>query len=182
MALAPFAKAADLKVLAPALDDDTADLVLDLVSAGIRASVGWDVDKVTGVTYERVIPFKRRGTAAMWSVVLPAVNVTAVSQVVVDGVTLTDAQWDSTTAGIVYLQSPCREKVTVTYTAGYQRAPADAVPAVFRTCALEYASRLAGNPGGVKSYTMGGVSETFADDARTMADQDSRLDTYRVFT
>lgn len=177
MALVPFAKAADLQVLVPALPDSQAELLLDLVSGTIRNALGWDVDKATGLVYTQRV---RRGS---WleAIVLPALNVTAITSVVVDGTTLLPAQYDATPAGVVYLNDVvARKSATVTYTAGFQRAPADLAPPVLRTVALDYASRVASNPGGVQAYSMGGTSETFGADPAEVAATDNRLDPYRV--
>lgn len=178
--LTPFAKPADLRLLLPALSDDAAVLALDVVSGAIRGSLGWDVDRVVGATYAQVVP---RGRAPLKAVILPALNVEAVASVVVDDVTLPASGYDATPAGVVYLHdSSVHRKVTVTYTAGYVRAPEDEAPPVLRTVALDYAAQLALNPDGVASYTMGQVSETLAADARRLADDDTRLDPHRVVT
>lgn len=177
MALVPFAKPTDLLVLAPALPNDQATLLLDLVSATIRTSLGWDVDEATGIVYTQRV----RPGSYLEAIVLPALNVTAIDSVVVDGTALTPQQYDATPAGVVYLNGIlARKSAVVTYTAGWKREPVDLAPPVLRTVALDYAARAASNPGGVQSYTMGGTSETFGADPAEIADNDSRLDPYRV--
>lgn len=180
MALVPFAQASDLTTLEPSVDDASAQVAVDLVSAAIRASIGWDVDRAVDVTYTRVVPRRDRAFSAnIWSIVLPTTHLTAVSAVTVDGVATTDYDW--ITSGIVYLGSPASRSVGVTYTGGWVRSPADQAPAVFRTVAVEYALRMANNPSGVRSYQLGNAQETF--DFNTLKaelDEDCRLDAYRV--
>lgn len=180
MALVTFAKVADLQRLAPALSTEDAQLALEMASSSIRASVQWDVDRAADKVYTRVIPFARRGTTGISSVILPAINVTAVSEVKVDDVVVPSTGYEWTTSGIVFLESPATRKVEVTYTAGWARTPVDAAPPVFRTIALEVAARVAGNPEGVREYTMGQTSESFASELKDALDEDPRLDPYRV--
>jgi hypothetical protein len=177
MALQLFAKPADLMALVPEVDEASATLTLTIVSGAIRSSIGWDVDKVTNAVYAKTL---RPGSRAT-SVVLPALNVTAVSALEVDGVAQSASAYRVTPAGVIYLDGVSATKtIEVTYTAGWQATPTDQRPSVFRQVALEYASSLAGNPSGMKSYAMGGTSETFGDRAQTMASADERLDAYRV--
>lgn len=177
MALLPFAKPADLQILAPSIDDASAELLLDLVSGVIRSAIGWDVDEVADRVYTQTI----RPCNYLEAVVLPALNLTGITSIVVDGVTLTAGQWDATPAGVVYLKGVlASESVVVTYTAGYPRSPRDDAPPALRAIALDYAMRWASNPSGVKQYSMGGTSETFESDIRTLADSDERLDPFRV--
>lgn len=176
MALQAFAKSDDLLLLAPDIDQATADMVLSIVSGAIRDAIRWDVDyKVGRVTTQKVRP-----GSVKHSITLPALNVTVITTVKVDGTTIASTEYDATEAGVVYLKSPAYKSVEVTYTAGYARTPVDNAPPVFRLAALEYATRLAGNPSGARSYAMGGTSETFADAALSMATDDERLDPYRV--
>ena len=180
MPLVTFAKVADLQKLAPSLSDDDALLALELASSSIRASVQWDVDRAADKVYTRVVPFSRRGSTGISSVILPALNVTAVAEVKVDDVVVSASGYEWTSSGIVFLESPATRKVEVKYTAGWARTPVDAAPPVFRAVALEAAARLAGNPEGVRQYTMGQTSEQFAGDLKDMLDEDPRLDPYRV--
>jgi hypothetical protein len=177
MPLQPFATSADLAKLMSDVETATADLALELISGAIRDSLGWDVDERAGRVYTTLVRFR----APLRSVVLPALNVTVLTSVVVDDVTLPVASYDGTESGVVYLNGVlAHKKAVVTYTAGYKRTPTDEAPPVLRAVCLDYAMKLAGNPGGVRSYSMGGVSETFASDARDLADADCRLDHYRV--
>lgn len=179
MALVPFAKPSDLKILAPAVTDEYAELVLDLVSGTIRNALGWNVDKEVDAVYTKVIP---AGQTYLDCVVLPALNLTSIKSngVVVDGITLASTEYDATSAGVVYLKVLAWQTVSITYTAGYQRAPLDTAPPVLRSVALDYASRMLGNPSGVRSYAMGGTAETFGEDISTLAADDERLDPFRV--
>jgi hypothetical protein len=110
--------------------------------------------------------------------VLPALNVTDVTSVVVDGTTLTADQWDATTSGIVYLRTWPSRIATITYSAGYVRQPEDKAPGVFREVCLDYATARVSNPEGLKAYTLGGTSETFMEHPPLV--EDPRLDSYRV--
>ena len=174
MALQPFAKAADLTLLA-GVDEATADLVLSVVSGAIRASLGWDVDKVVGATHTVTVDPGR----TVSKVVVPALNVT-VTQVTVDGTVLTAADYVAKPSGVVTLRYPADASVAVQYTGGWAATPTDQRPSILRLCALEYATRLAGNPAGARSYAMGGTSETFGSAALSMATDDERLDALRV--
>lgn len=175
MPLVPFAKAEDLRTLVPSMSAETAALALDLVSGSIRSSIGWDVDRRSRTSTKIIRP---GGYAT--SFVLPALNVTAITSVTVDGTVLTTSQYAATESGIVYLQGVVAHKsIVVVYTAGWKRIP-DEAPSVFRSLSLEYAARCAENLTGVKSYTIGLVSENFGDVSRAMADDDSRLDDFRV--
>lgn len=195
MALKPFAKVADLQILVPTMDDATATLTLDLVSGAIRAAVGWDVDQVVNAVYTKLIVGTSPFDAEVYTnegypsityftgrVVLPVMNLTAVSEVKADGVVVPVAEYAFTTAGVVRLNSSPATSIEVTYTAGYVRSPIDEVPSVFRSVALEYAAKFAGNPAGVRSYQLGAAMETFADPGamRSMVEGDARLDAYRV--
>jgi hypothetical protein len=178
--LVPFAKRGDVQALAPTLSDAAADLALELVSAGIRDSLHWDVDQVVGATYTQIV---QRGTAPLVAVVLPALNVTAIASVEIDGVVQDVSTYDCTPGGVLYLHSvTVSEKVVVTYTAGYVRAPEDKAPGILRLVAIEYAIRLGTNPDGTVSYAMGGTSETLGAGAKALADEDSRLDVHRAVT
>lgn len=176
MSLVPFAKPGDLQVLAPAVSDAQATLVLDLVSGTIRESLGWDVDEHT-TTYTQDVPPGSRRTAA----VLPVLNLTEVTSVEVDGTAQAAGAYYFTASGIVYLTSAVATRsVAVTCTAGYSRVPTDKAPSVLRSVALDYAMRMVANPTGVASYAIGGTSETFASDLTELAASDHRLDNLRV--
>lgn len=199
--LLPFAKVSDLQLLAPGTTDDQAELLLDLVSASIRETVHWHVDQVTGLTFTKSVrPLTDFGwnpesgllvgSRPLTFLTLPCLNLTVVTTLVVDGVTLVAAgvPISSTVittdqaAGVIYFNDrPVNDTATVTYTAGYVRAPQDQVPAIFRTVALDYAARWSNNPSSVSSYTMGSTSESFATpDLVAALDADHRLDAYRV--
>lgn len=194
--LQPFAKASDLLILAPALDEATATLALDLVSGVIRSAVGWDVDQ-QALTYTKYVsedqdphPLRYAEYRGSWYssrstkvVVVPALNLTAVTKLMVDDVQLTADQFHFTTAGVIRFDVHATDHVDVEYTAGYVRVP-DRAPPIFRAVALEYAIKMATNPVGVRSYNLGGaaaVSETFADNGlRSLVEDDLRLDPYKI--
>jgi hypothetical protein len=88
--------------------------------------------------------------------------VTAVTSIVEEGTTLTvvtDFDWTSYGKLIrVYRRWTSKPRaVVVTFTHGYATAPDD----VKGVC-LSLAGRLYENPGSLRSYTVGGVSETYA--------------------
>lgn len=177
MALVPFAKASNLQTLAPAVSDDQAGLLLDLVSGTIRDALGWDVDKAVDATYTQDVPPGN----CLEAVVLPALNLTAVSSVVVDGASQVASAYRFTKGGILYLTGILAfTTVAVTYTAGYARTPEDTAPPVLRAVALDYAMRMVANPTMVRKYAIGGTSEEFSDDLYEIARADCRLDGLRV--
>lgn len=193
MPLLPFATLAELRTLKPELTDDLARLALTLASGRIRAAVGWDVDQASG-TYTRLYrPGYRTGldpaldhdldhgsrSTTPATITLPAMNVTGVASVTVDDAALTADQWDASTSGIVYLNGvrPYR-KAVVAYTAGWVRYPEDTAPVVFKECCLEVASDIAGNIDRLRSYSIGGDSESFMESYPL--DEDPRLGPYRV--
>ena len=185
--LQPFARPKDVQVLLPGLDDAQAELVVDLVSATIREHVRWAVDWQAGLTYSRVVArttragWPHRGTAAgpLLSVTLPAMHVTAVQSVNVDGLVLLAGQYELEPAGVVYVDVPVWRRIDVVYDAGFVRAPQDQAPPVFRSVCLDLATRLADNPTGSGSYVMGVVQENLSVASDLLA-SDQRLDRYRI--
>lgn len=164
-----FATSTDLQVLDPDVSTAQAELVLDLVSADIRAGVGWDVDQDTGSVTEV--------GCWIWTVVIPARNVTDVT-VTADGVTLVQGTDYLLKGSVVTLMAPAL-KVVVDYTAGY---PEGEVPDVFRSVCLDYAQRRLANPAGERSWSLGDEAHTFAGTglpADLDAGTDARLDDYR---
>ena len=194
MTLLPFATVDDLQILAPAASDDAARLAVDVISGVIRgrSGVGWQVDRMLGATYTRLTTGARPSwhyrqaaglsTQGPYSVTLPAMNLTAIASVVVDDRTLGESEWDATASGIVYLSSPPSRSVSVTYDAGYPRAPVDEAPGEFRQVCLDMAAQWVDNPtGALMSYTLGQAGERFDTAAATAAVAgDARLDPYRV--
>lgn len=175
-ALVPFVKPGAITTLAPATSEASAELVAVQVSNIIRGSLGWDVDQVADATYTQVVS----PSNMLEAVVLPALNLTAVASVVVDGSALASSAYNATSSGVVYLDGCYAYKsVTVTYTAGWVREP-DTLPGTLSAVALDYALRMIGNPTGVKAYSMGNASETFAVDLAEIAATDNRLDPWRV--
>lgn len=190
MVLIPFAKARDVQTLLP-VEDAVAELAVRTVSNGIRGSIGWDVDYQTGLTYERLYrghagrgdpvlsAVRFQNVTQRPSVILPAMNITAITSIVVDGNTLTVDQYDATKSGIVYLGVAPARMVTVTYAAGFVRQPEDKAPPVLGEVCLEHAISFASNPENVKSYTLGeNTGENFHE--RKSLDEDNRLDPWRV--
>ncbi len=195
MPLVPFVKPSEIQTLVPC-DDDLAALAARVVSGGIRRSVGWDVDYRAGQTHTRL--YRRRFAGPLGGldpalsaydergrsrtdpcIVLPAMNLTDVASVVVDGRTLTADEWDATVSGIVYLHGLTPQRsATVTFTAGWKRQPEDEAPGTFLEVALEHGVDLASNPERLRSYNLIGAGESFSE--RTPLVDDSRLDPYRV--
>ena len=107
----------------------------------------------------------------LWStplvVRIPQRPVTAISAVVINGVTLTqnvDWVWDQVTPKILLSRVPWASNVFqawpaafVTYTAGYATIPADV-----KGIALAVAGRIYDNPRGIRSRAIGDYQETFA--------------------
>lgn len=182
MPLYPFASPDDLVTLT-GCDRDLARLAVELASDDIRESIRWDVDQVIGATYtaagDHLVSALGARTSVRWpTVVLPMLNVTEVASVVVDGVTLEASQFDVERCGIVHLWVPRPARLTVvTYTAGFVRSPEDEAPGVFRKVCLELAAQMASNPERLRSYNIGGASESF--DTLDL-DEDHRLDNWRA--
>ena len=177
-----FATADDLAtyLLPRQIDSGQAALILDQVSDDIRADLGWSVTEESA----QVLVTDGAGSTA---VILPTLHLTAVS-VIEDGVALvegTDYIWDTT--GIVtrvrsrYPMSWCTklQSVQITYDHGY--ADAD-VPTVFKSVALEMASKQAGNPGNlITSRTVGQTAESYSIPNKLIHESPlSRLDRYRI--
>jgi hypothetical protein len=137
------------------LDTYSATQALDVASKAIRDHCGWEITQQTGA----VITLDGNCEGSLW---LPSMLVTAVSSVVEDGTTLTvGTQFDWTSygklirVGRAWTWKP--RSVVVTYTHGYATAP-DSVKGV----CLAAAGRRYQNPEARRSYTVGGVSESFA--------------------
>lgn len=136
------------------LDTYTATQALEHASQAIRDHCGWTISQetVTGKVLDS------HGERSIW---LPTLLLTAVASVVEKGVTLTvTTDYDWTAYGRL-IRSGCwpneARSVTVTYTHGYATVP-DSVKGV----CLAAAGRRYQNPEGRRSYTVGGISESFA--------------------
>jgi len=136
------------------LDTYTATQALDIASQAIRDHCGWNISQetVTGKVLDS------HGDRSIW---LPTLLLTAVASVVENGDTLTvvdDYDWTEYGRLIRASRWPNQARsVTVTYTHGYATVP-DSVKGV----CLAAAGRRYQNPEGRRSYTVGGISESFA--------------------
>jgi hypothetical protein len=137
------------------LDTYTATQALDIASQAIRDHCGWSITQESGA----VATLDGVEGSALW---LPSMLVTGVASVVESGATLTVvSQFDWTAYGKLIRVGRCwtskPRSVVVTYTHGYTAAP-DSVKGV----CLAAAGRRYQNPNTARSYTVGGVSESFA--------------------
>ena len=158
--MAAFATASELAShLQRDLDTATAVLALDNASQQIRSLVHWSITEEVGV----VLTMEGRGERSLR---LPTRLLTAVASVVEDGVTLTvltDYDWTSEgqllrADGTVWSRKV--RSVVVTYTHGYAAGSEKLRTA--RAVCLDLAGDLYDNLAGLRSYTVGGVSETYA--------------------
>lgn len=139
------------------LDTYTATQALDNASQAIRDHCGWTISQetVTGKVLDC------DGSRSLW---LPTLLLTALGPVVELGVTLTVLSgYDWTEYGRIIRAGrwPNQARsVTVTYTHGYAT-----VPNSVKGVCLAVAGRRYQNPGALRSYTIGGVSETYAPSA-----------------
>lgn len=137
------------------LDTYSATLALDIASKAIRDHCGWEITQQTNT----VVTLDGVEGSVLW---LPSQLVTAVASVVENGVTLTAvSQFDWTSYGKLIRVGRCwyckPRSVVVTFTHGYA-----AVPDSIKGVCLAAAGRRYQNPQSVRSYTIGGVSESFA--------------------
>ena len=137
------------------LDTYSAAQALDLASQAIRDHCGWSITQVTGA----VETLDGGGGRSVW---LKTKLLTAVTSVTELGLSLpVTTGFDWTDAGQVirvgrwWTYRP--RSVVVTYTHGYATVP-DSVKGV----CLSIAGRRYQNPETLKSYTVGGVSESYA--------------------
>jgi hypothetical protein len=136
------------------LDTYSATQALDHASQAIRDHCGWNISQetVTGKVLDS------DGSRSLW---LPTLLLTAVGPVVENGVTLTVLSgYDWTEYGRLIRAGrwPNQARsVTVTYTHGYA-----VVPESVKGVCLAVAGRRYQNPEGRRSYTVGGISESFA--------------------
>ena len=174
-----LAPAADLQLLNPQLSDQTAALVLEVVSASIRAGIGWAPEH----SADQVLTVRPRPYTPIRTICLPARHITACE--ISDGISTLVADedyWLDPEAGVIELHYASvwnyHDTLTVTYSSGWLP---DDMPEVFRALCLEYATPFATNPAAVTSYTQGKISETFAATFLTArAETDHRLDKYRL--
>lgn len=157
--MAAFATPSDLaSSLEQDVDTATATLALAVASGKIRDFAGWSITQETGA----VATLDGTGDRSLW---LKSLLVTAVASVVENGLTLTVvAGFDWTEYGKLIRVGRCwickPRSVVVTYTHGYVTVP-DGVKGV----CLSLAGRLYDNPVALRSYTVGGVSQTYAGSA-----------------
>ena len=152
-----------LDIPADTFPTDRATLLVNSASAAIRGHCGWNIteETVTGDVID--------GSGG-WDLWLPTKHLTAVASIVENGVTLTDPDnyvWRRNGQLIRSGRWSSKAKaVTATYTHGYPTGHVKLELA--RSVCLTIAARLVNNPGGLRSYTVGGVSETYAGDADGM--------------
>lgn len=147
-----FATPADLSTFVGYdVDEARATLFLDLASASIADAAG--VPIVDTADDEAVL--YGNGSVVL---LLPAYPVTAVGQVLVDDVAVTDFTWSR--AGELRRAGGWTRGATiaVTYSHGYVAA---AVPATVRSVCLEVAARGLMNPQRLQSYTGDGTAAVF---------------------
>lgn len=155
--MAAFATPAELAswLQVPSVDTATATLALNVASAAIRGQAGWSITQevVTAAVVDGP------GGVTIW---LATPRLTAVALVKEEGVTLTvvtDYDWKAdgrlVRVGGVWSCKP--RAIELTYTHGYSTVPDD-----IKGLCLQVAGRLYHNPDTLRSYTVGGVSETFA--------------------
>lgn len=163
MALATFASPAELAahLQVASVDTASATLALDNASQQIRDELGWSVSEQEDVVADLDGP-------GGWTIWLPTQRLTAVTTVIEDGVTLTVlTQYDWTFSGRLIRVGgswSCKPRaLTVTYTHGWPAASEQLRTA--KAACLIRAGLVYENPRAVRSYTVGGVSETYADPA-----------------
>ena len=160
--MAAFATPSDLaSFLQKDVDTATATLALNIATGKIRDECGWSITQEVGA----VVTLDGEGERALW---LPSLLVTAVASVVENGITLTVVtQFDWTPYGKLIRVGRCwtckPRSVVVTFTHGEATAP-DTVKGI----SLSLAGRLYDNPGGLRSYSVGAVSETFAGSSKDL--------------
>lgn len=157
--MAAFATPSDLaSLLQKDVDTATATLALSVASGKIRDFAGWSISQEVGV----VATLDGNGERALW---LPSLLVTAVASVVENGTAVTVVSgFDWTSYGRLSRINRCwtwkPRSVVVTFTHGYVTVP-DGVKGV----CLALAGRLYDNPVGLRSWTVGGTSQTYAGSA-----------------
>lgn len=137
------------------LDTYSATQALDIASQAIRDHCGWAITQQAGA----VETLDGSGGRSVW---LKTKLLTAVTSVTELGITLTvTSGFDWTDTGQLIRVGRCwtcrPRSVVVTYTHGYATVP-DSVKGV----CLALAGRRYQNPETLKSYTVGGVSESYA--------------------
>lgn len=155
--MAALASASDLASwLQKDLDTATATLALNVASGEIRNYCGWSVSQEAGV----VATLTGSGTDLLW---LPTLRLTAVTSLTENGLARTtpsdftfEAWGKLRRRRAAWLCEP-PQAVVVTFTHGYATVPDDV-----KGACLSLAARVYDNPGGLRSYTVGGVSETYA--------------------
>lgn len=190
----PFATGHDLQLLAPGTPDETAWLIVNMVSDGIRAGCRWGIDEFTSTEVIPVHGFRHwpelhepehihRHGHHHRKIMLPARHVTDTTVTV--GATELTVVTDYTVnmdEGTILLASVPSDTVTVEYTAGWKQADR---PSMFRTVCIEWAVQYAANPTNVRSYTLGKVQESFAAATTTtvgssLVIEDPRLSAYAL--
>lgn len=137
------------------LDTYSAAQALDVASQDIRTACGWNISQETVTAQD----FDGTGGTSIW---IRTLNLTGVSAVVADGVTLAATDYRFYRYGRlrrIYAYWPYFPKiVTVTYTHGYATVPDDVKGACLVLAGAKYVA-----PGGrLRSYTdtVGGVTES----------------------
>ena len=139
----------DFRVLCPGLSssDEQVQAVLNAASAAIRDWCGWHVSPSIECTYT--------GDGEGRMLILPAMGVTDVTSLMVDGAAVTDFEW--TAAGMVRLKSgvfpDAWRSVECVYTAGFDVGPIGQVVAQIASNALVAAPGVANERAGNVSIT-----------------------------
>lgn len=156
--MAAFAQSAELSEwLRQEIPPAQAVIALDAASASIRAYCGWNISQETVDD----LVLTTSGGPSLW---LPTQYLTAVSEVVENDVVLvagTDYDW--TVEGRLIRSghwSRNARKVVVSFTHGYPTG--HPVLGMVKGVCLSAAARLVDNPTGVRSWTTGGESATYA--------------------
>lgn len=175
--MAAFATPTELAGFVQAdLDTYTATQALDIASQAIRDHCGWNISQETVIG--KVLDCD--GSRSLW---LPTLLLTALGPVVENGVTLTVLSgYDWTEYGRVIRAGrwPNQARsVTVTYTHGYAT-----VPNSVKGVCLTVAGRMYQNPDALRSYTVGGVSESYSTTAGSSGalydDEFTALEKYKL--
>lgn len=175
--MATLATAAELRLFLEVdvgdLPDDRANLILSVVSGGVRDEAHQLFDQVE--TDE--IELDGSGTRVL---LLPQLPVTDVATVLEDGTALTEGtDYDWSTSGVLTRlngQWTARaRRYTVTYSHGYATPP-DGLKGIV----LRVAARVVDNPEGLVQEAIGGYSAGYRFDPAALNDADKRaLDPYR---
>lgn len=148
MPAADFVDATDLAKF-KAADQDA---IVDQVQGSIRTYCGWHV---AGLFTDHEVILDGRGSTAIW---LPSLKVTAVTEVINEGVTLTADDYDWSADGYLelrngYCWSRRPRQVSVKFTHGFDPVPEDLIGV-----AVGVAARAVASPSGATREQVGSVA------------------------